>query len=50
LTDIVGKELQILTGIKENQSLDISSFADGVYFVRFYAGDKTFTVRVNKID
>jgi len=50
LTDIVGKELLVLTGIKENQSLDMSSFTDGVYFVRFYAGDKIFTVRVNKID
>lgn len=50
LTDLIGKELLIITNTKDNMRLDLSPYRNGVYFLRFYAGDKMVTYRINKID
>ena len=50
LTDVIGKELLNITNIQKNTKIDMSAFRNGVYFLRFYAGDKMHTIRLNKMD
>lgn len=48
LTDVIGKELLRITDVKEIETIDLSQYNDGVYFIRLMSGDKTINHRITK--
>ena len=48
LTDIMGRELMIITDVKPINNIDLSSYQDGVYFVRLFCGEKVINHRIAK--
>ncbi|WP_420572455.1 S8 family serine peptidase [Kordia sp.] len=48
LTNLVGKTLQTVTNITNNQSIDISQLASGMYLLRIEANGETFTKKIIK--
>jgi hypothetical protein len=50
ITDVNGKQVLVTTEVSANSNyaLDMSSYAKGVYFLKFYSGNRTSTLRIIK--
>lgn len=48
ITDVTGKQIQNMVGSLPKNSIDISSFESGVYFIKFISNDKAITKKFIK--
>lgn len=47
-TDITGNQLLVKTQVQQNESLDLSGYASGIYFIGIQSGQETIVVKVCK--